>query len=289
MEALQLTGLDPAALPVLQALLRRVRSGASLPDLASELTDEARGGGRQAVVASRLGEPVGCAGWVTFGIEDDGRLYGSPVVAAESDVAQRLVEALVLEGRRLQATHLRISAWEGEAVKAAVLAARGFVHLFDWVTVARRIDAPVAPDFAAEGLACVRHDDIDWPRLADLYAAVFRGVPNAPALDAETLATQWSDTDWDASALLADAAGRYVAFVIVHGEGEVVAVGVDASRRGTGLADRLYRHAGHRLSLKGVAALEALVSSANPASLRFHEKLGFAESAPRGAVWELAL
>lgn len=284
---MQLGAYDPTALPALQALYRRIRAGRSLP--ATDLTDEARAQGRQVVIAWRGGEPVGCAGWVVVGIADDGRLYGSPVIAAETPVAVRLIDRLVTEGRALCATHLRISAWDGEGAKAVALAAAGFVRLFDWVTFAREIKMQAVPPFATDGLISISQAELDWPRLAELYATTFRGVPNAPPIDAATLAAEWIEADWDASCVLADAAGRYFAFVVAHGDGSIDVIGVDASLRGTGLAERLYCHAGNRLAANGVRQLTALVSSANVASLRFHQKLGFAESEPRGTVWELEL
>jgi len=287
----RISPLDPAAIPALQALSDELSGGRSAMDLRAALTDGARGGGSQAAVAWQGDRPVGCVGWVALGIEEDGRLYGSPLVAQDAGVARRLIDLLDGVGRELRATHLRVSKWEGEAGKAKALADAGFVRLFEWVTFSREPGAQDAPPaaFPPHGLHAVPPDRIDWERAAQLYADCFREVPNAPCVGTDILAAEWRGADWVSSRLLQDAQGRYVAFLIVQAEGQVEAIGVDAAWRGRGLADALYRHALSSLALQHVPRMTALVASSNAASMRLHQRLGFGESQPRGAVWEREL
>jgi ribosomal protein S18 acetylase RimI-like enzyme len=139
------------------------------------------------------------------------------------------------------------------------------------------------------GLAPVAFDRIDWPRAAALSADCFRDVPNSPAVSAEMLAADWAEADWSASRLLQDASGAYQAYLIVTPDAAVDAVGLAPGWRGQGLADALYAEAAAALHRRGVSRMHALVASSNRASMRLHQRLGFTEPQPRGAVWELAL
>lgn len=286
--ALRLGPLEHAALPALQALYAAQHAPAPVPDLAGELGDAARGHGRQAVLAWRGRQPVGCAGWVGFSIARDGLCFGAPVLAADREVAEALLAHLQAQARHLGARRLRISAWTGEHAKRAALAAAGFVHQFEWMQFALATAGTSPVDFAARGWRRVPLADVDWPQLAALYATTFREVPNAPLPDLASLQAEWQEADWDAGCVLADTSGRYRAFCLIDA-GAVEAVGVDPALRGQGIAALLYQHAGHSLARRGSAELSALVASSNSASLRLHQKLGFHEAQPRGAVYELTL
>lgn len=289
----RISPLDPAAIPALQALSDELSGGRSAMDLRAVLTDSARGGGTQAAFAWHGERPVGCVGWVALGIEEDGRLYGSPLVALDAEVARSLIDLLDGVGRSLGATHLRISKWEGEAGKAKALADAGFERLFEWVTFSRETGGQDAAQVSLppppHALQAVPPDHIDWARAARLYAECFRDVPNAPRVGSDVLAAEWRGADWVSSRLLQDAEGCYVAFLIVQAEGQVDVAGVDAAWRGRGLADWLYTHALAHLALQHVPRMTALVASSNAASMRLHQRLGFTESQPRGAVWERPL
>lgn len=289
LQALADAGLPPE-LPALQALYDH--PGRPALDLAATLTDAARGGGRQVRVAWRGHRPVGCLGWVSLGLLEDGRLYGAPVLAADAEVAALLLAELQRQGRSLGASHLRVSTWAGDEAKAQALGMAGYRRLFEWVNFVRALAAD-GPGVAArplpQGLARVAFDRIDWPRAAALNAECFRDVPNSPAVSAGLLAEEWAEADWSASRLLQDGSGRYQAFVIVSQTAAVEAVGVAAAWRGRGLADALYAEAAAAVRRRGGLHLHALVASSNLASMRLHQRLGFTEPQPRGAVWELAL
>lgn len=286
-----LTPLDLATIPALQALSDADGDGRPAMNLQALLTDAARGEGRQVAVAWRNGVPAGCLAWVSLGITQDGRLYGSPLIARDAAVARALIERLVQQGLAGGASHLRVSTWAGESAKAQALATSGFERLFEWVNFARPLQPRLADAAgAALGmLSAVPFDRIDWNRAARLSADCFRDVPNSPAVTPEILAADWAEADWDVSGLLQDDAGRYVAYAIVHTDGAVNAVGVDADWRGRGLTDVLYARAMVALAAKGCVQMSALVASSNQRSMRLHQRLGFTEPVPRGAVWERAL
>ncbi|WP_269530946.1 GNAT family N-acetyltransferase [Chitinimonas sp. BJYL2] len=286
--SLQLDALQHSDLPALQALVTQALAPAEPPDLASDLYSGPRGAGRQVVVARSGGQILGCAAWVTFGIAEDGRLYGSPVVATDRHTAHALLAYLLDTASTLGASHLRVSTWAGESAKVAALQAAGFTQLFEWVNFARDTGDWVAPDWSDTGLHRLDLAQADWAQLTALHNAAFSGVPNAPPLDEATVQDDWQSADQQASAVLVDGAGHYVAYVLVTEEGDVDGVGVDASLRGRGLARRLYAHAAQALRARGLHQLTALVSSANAESMALHQRLGFHESTPRGAVYERA-
>ncbi|HSW06405.1 GNAT family N-acetyltransferase [Aquabacterium sp.] len=288
---LSLAPLDLDSLPALQAISDATAASRPPMALRTLLTDAARGGGRQVVVAWQESRPVGCLAWVSLGIAEDGRLYGSPLIAPDAEVAAALIERLVIEGHTLGASHLRVSTWAGDEGKAQALAALGFECLFEWVNFGRPLPLPVAPPQASAISRCstVDFERIDWAQAARLSAECFRDVPNSPAVTAEILAADWAEADRDASCLLQDDAGAYAAYIVVQHDGTVDAVGVQAAWRGQGLTDTLYARAAAALVAKGVMQMSALVASTNTASMRLHQRLGFTETVPRGAVWERAL
>lgn len=280
-----------AGLAALQTLSDAQGSGRPRLDLQSVLTDGARGQGRQVVVAWQNGQPVGCLGWVSLGLAEDGRLYGAPLIAQHEAAAEALLASLAHTGQALGASHLRVSSWSGEAAKRQALLQRGYQPLFEWVNFARptHTPLPLGGQDVLRALTPVDWPAIDWPRAAQLSADCFRDVPNSPAVGPEVLAEDWAEADWDCSALLQDSQGRYAAYVIVSPEGAVDAVGVAPPWRGRGVADALYARACAALAAKGRGQATALVASSNTASMRLHQRLGFTEWQVRGTVWECAL
>lgn len=288
LHAIRLGPFDPAALPVLQRLCESLV--ATAPDLHAELTSAARGQGAQVAIAWRGAQPVGCAGWVTFGIAHNGQCFGSPVVVADAQAADTLICHLIEQARSLGARSLRISAWAGEDIKRAALLRAGFTCYLQWVHFALPVHAIAqAGPPLVDGLRQVDWPAIDWPAALALYADTFRHVPNAPEPDLDDFMAEWADTDRAASAIFADETGRYRAFIQVSQAGKVDSVGVDDSLRGRGVAGALYSHAARHLAVRGVTVLRALVASTNAQSMALHGKLGFAEEKPRGEAYELML
>lgn len=285
--ALHLSSVHPDVLPELQALWQRQMAPLPVDDLAHGLLDAAREHGRHALMAWRDGHVVGAAGWVTFGIAVDGCGYGSPLVAADGETARVLIDAVLAALAAAGAARARIAACAGEVAKHEALRAGGFGALFEFVHFV--LPLPMAAGVALPpALHCVPAGHIDWSRLRACYAETFAGVANSPVPDAAVLREEWSVADWQASRVLADAAGEYQAFVVVCGDG-VDAVGVRSGWRGHHVAQGLYAQAAAVLACRGVAEMAALVASDNAPSLRFHHALGCHEAAPRRTVYEIAL
>ncbi|QDQ26576.1 GNAT family N-acetyltransferase [Chitinimonas arctica] len=278
--------IDMPALAVLQPHYQTVRPG--VPPLSQELTDFARGHGQHVMVAWRADVPVACLGWVSEEVAHSGRLYGAPLLATDGEAAAGLIVQLRQIAQHLNARQIRISAWAGERDKAVALVAAGFEPLFEWVNFAIDTAGAQSPDLRANRWQLVAQDQLDWTQLAALYNATFRHVPNSPPRDALNIADDWARADGLASCVFADADGHYRGFALIE-EGHVNAVGVDDALRGSGLAELIYQYARANLAQRGMDRLKALVSSANPASMRFHQKLGFIEDLPRGTVYELTL
>lgn len=274
---LMLAPFEEKSLPAL-ALLQP--EGAAPGSLCRELTDVARGGGRQVVVAVEDGRACGVAGWVCFGLEAEGILYGVPVLAGSPEAAGLLLGHLVERARTLGARQLRVSRCVGEDAKAAALAGLGFLPLLDMISMERPSgglpEVPMPPS-----LSRVPFGAIDWPRFAAAFNTAFAEVPNSPPLSAALKRLEWEELDPEASQLWQDATGRYVAWIGVDPAGYVGEVGVDESLRGRGIALALYRIAGEVLVARGVSRLTTLLASTNTATLRLHEKLGFTESTRR--------
>jgi ribosomal protein S18 acetylase RimI-like enzyme len=274
----------------LSALARLRGELQGLPDgtaLQTDLSDHARGFGRQTVVALQGGQPVGCAGWVTLGVPHDGCAYGIPLFAAEGDVAQSLVARVIREVAAAGAKRLRIGCFAAEQGKRRALADAGFRHLFSFVRLEKSLPfagKAVVPDW----LTTVLPARIDWDALAELYCETFREVPNAPPETAEQMRGEWHDGDWLAGRVLADRSGIYQAFSLVRGC-EMAAIGVRAALRGKGLADALYHIAGTSLVDRGHRTVTALVADCNQPSMALHLRLGFRESRPRSDVFEKTL
>lgn len=272
--------ITPFEVGPLRALEDLVPEGQALTTLARDLRDGARGGGRQAVIALEGGTPAGVAGWVALGVETEGIVYGSPVLARTEPSATALLDHLAMEARALGARQLRVSLLEREEPKATALARSGFRPLLDMISVERPSDGlPVAP--LPPELRFVPVERMDWDRFAEVYNRVFAEVPNAPPVDGAAKREEWEHADREASGLWEDAWGHYVAWIAVHPDGDVDEVGVDASFRGRGVAPALYRRAGEAMARAGVPRLRALLASTNTATLRLHAKLGFQEYARR--------
>jgi GNAT superfamily N-acetyltransferase len=287
-KAITLAPFSAAALPALQALHAQQRAPCAAANLANELTDAAREHGKQAVIAWRGDYPVGCAGWVSFGIPDNGQCFAAPVVAADGVVADALIAHLVDQARRLGASELRVSEWAGEDAKGEALKRAGFTALFEWVMFTRPAVAGTPVDFATAGLKRLDFAQVDWHRFAALYNEIYRDVPNAPAVSARQLQASWPDLITAGSSMLVDAQGHYVAALELEHDGSV-SLGIAESWRGRGIADLLYAQAANALAAIGIDKLKARVASTNTASMRYHTKAGFVETQPRGRVYSLNL
>ena len=283
---LHISPLIPEALPALQLLRSAQLAPHPCMPLAQELQDAARGHGKNAALAWRGEQPVGCAGWVTLGIAEDGCAYGSPVFAADLEVAAVLIAFVRKKAMAAGARRLRISTRVGESAKLAGLRQAGFIPLFEFVNFARML--PFTGTMALPvGLHRVGAGAIDWGKLHQCHADTFSGVPNSPIPDEATLREQWEAADMRASPIVVDDAGEYQAFALVT-DSAVDAVGVLKKRRVKGLAATLYHLAAIELAAQGKTEMSALVAATNAASMRLHQKLGFTEAAPRWMVHELS-
>jgi len=268
------------------ALARLPRGEGNPASLRRDLTDSARHGGAQVVVAMD-DEPRGVAGWVSFGVETAGIVYGAPVLAGSEEAARLLLEHLVERARSLGARQLRVSRFPGEVAKEAALQDLGFVPLLDMISVER--DSQGLPEVSMpESLSRVSFEDIDWERFAQAFNAGFAEVPNAPPVQAAVKREDWEELDREASQVWQDPSGRYVAWIGVRPDGHVDEVGIDEALRGRRIAVALYRLAGEVMAARGVTRLSALLASTNAATLRLHERLGFREAARR-TVFALAI
>lgn len=283
--SLHITPLLPAALPMLQDLWNRQLAPHLVHTLAHDLQSPARAHGQNVVMIWRAEQVAGCAAWVTLGIAADGCAYGSPLIAADVEVATALIDILSEEVRAAGAQRLRISVRAGESAKREGLQRAGFSALFEFVNFSRALPLAVAADLPA-GLQAVSRDAIDWGKLHACYAETFAGVPNSPIPEQAALREEWLAANPQASLILADADGQYQAFVMVDGC-SVEGVGVRHAWRGRGLAEQLYRLAAAQLQSQNETEIRALVAAGNAASMRLHQKLGFSEYEPRWTVYEL--
>ncbi|MEO6918098.1 MAG: GNAT family N-acetyltransferase [Collimonas sp.] len=284
---LRISPLLQDALPELQDLWDFQSRPYSGSPLSHDLVALARAHGQNVAIAWRGERPVGCVGWVTLGIAEDGCGYGSPLVAADLEAASALIDIVSERVRAAGAQRLRISLRAGETAKRDGLRQAGFQPLFEFVNFSRGLPFSAAPALP-DGLRRIRLDDIDWGELHRCFAESFSGVPNSPIPDMENMREEWVAADQDASVVLADDSGRYQAFILIDGR-TVEAVGVRDQWRSKGLAETLYQLAAHALASKQVIEMRALVAATNAASMRLHLKLGFTEYAPRWIVHELRL
>ncbi|WP_211455119.1 GNAT family N-acetyltransferase [Collimonas antrihumi] len=283
----KITSLQPEAIPALQFLQDQQLPPQVRARLDHDLQDSARGHGRQAILAWRGDVVAGCAGWVTLGIAADGCAYGSPVVAADVEVAESLIMAVSEKVRSSGARRLRISAHASEFAKHEALKAAGFTPLFEFASFALRL--PLAnPSELPAGLHAVHFDQIDWSQMRACYAETFADVPNSPVPEINVIREEWSEGDRQAGRILADETGEYQAFSLICGN-SVEAVGVRSGWRGRNLAATLYHIAAAALTARGCSEMRALVASTNMASMRLHQKLGFSEIATRRTVYEIGL
>jgi ribosomal protein S18 acetylase RimI-like enzyme len=251
-------------------------SGSDLESLRRDLNDSARGHGTQVVVAVEAGLPCGAAGWVSYGIETQGILYGAPVLAGTEEVACALLGHLVERARALGAHQLRVGHFPGEDAKARALEKSGFLPLLDLIGMERSSNAMPEARMPAH-LRRVPLAEVDWDLFASIFNKVFADVPNAPPADGSIKREEWQEMDREASHLWADDSSRYVAWIGVDPNGYVEEIGVEDSLRGQGLAGALYRITGQTLAARGVLRLHTLLASTNAATLKLHEKLGFKE------------
>ncbi len=280
--------LAQADLPAIHAL-HLATVGAHPPmsrdELASQLWDVARARGRQVVVAVDRDAVVGCAGWV----EAPPWCYGAPVFAATPAAARFLAETLVSRARACGASRARVSVFPGEDVKRAALAAAGFAPAFDFVTVARR-RAPGDGARWAGPWRRVPYARLEAAALRDVHDDSFAGVANSAPLELDAVREllDGPGLDRDATCALADADGRYAAFVVVLRDADadgpfavIDMIGVRAGARRRGLAAALLDDA---LARVDAPAVRALIASTNAASLALHASRGFTEVARRTVV-----
>jgi ribosomal protein S18 acetylase RimI-like enzyme len=285
--SLHITPLLPAALPLLQDLWNRQLAPHMVHTLAHDLQSPGRAHGQNVAMIWRAEQVAGCVAWVTLGIAEDGCAYGSPLIAADVEVATALIGIVSEEVRAAGAQRLRISVRAGENAKREGLQRAGFGALFEFVNFSHALPLAAAPGLPA-GLHAVASDAIDWDKLHACYAETFAGVPNSPIPAVAALREEWLAANPQASLVLADASGEYQAFALVDGC-SVEGVGVRHGWRGRGLAEQLYQLAAAQLAAQGKTEIQALVAAGNAASMRLHQKLGFSEYAPRWTVYELRL
>jgi GNAT superfamily N-acetyltransferase len=286
-----LRSLDARDIDALVAV-QRATAGTAAPatreQLAEQLTDPARGNGRNVVVADRGGAAVGVAGWVEAG----DRMFGAPVLAAEPAVADRLVGHLIERGRTIGAVTLRIGAGDGEPAKLDALRRHGFAPVLDFVLVARSTAPLAAPALSLERrpLAAVA-----VAALRALENETFAGVDNAPPMsDAEV--AHLVDRSWpEASGAWIAADGALAGFAVAlrSSDGarayvENDSIGVRAPWRRRGLSTAMLAHMLDVARSAGVAEARALIASTNQASLALHARAGFAERSRR-SMWERVL
>ncbi|MGQ5525661.1 GNAT family N-acetyltransferase [Chitinimonas sp. PSY-7] len=252
------------------------------------MCDFARGNGRQVRMAWRGEQVVGGVGWVLMDVVSNGCAYGAPLIAADEAVAESLVESLCTEVQAAGATRVRVTARALERAKHAVLKAKGFVPVFEFVNFVRPLRSKSSTSTLPQGLYLVPLDQVNWSRLQACYADCFADVPNAPAPTVEAMQAEWSAGNWQAGCVLADETGEYQAFCLVVSN-HMEAVGIREVWRGKALAPAMYARADAALLGQGYQELKALVASSNPASMRLHQKLGFTEGAPRWTTYELVL
>jgi GNAT superfamily N-acetyltransferase len=251
-------------------------SGSGPETLRRDLSDSARGHGKQVVVAVEAGQPCGAAGWVSFGVATQGILYGSPVLAGTEEVARVLLGHLIERACALGAHQLRVSRYPGEDAKARALEQAGFLPLLDLISMERSSRGLPEARMPAH-LRRVSLAEVDWDLFASTFNQVFTDVPNAPPADGSIKREEWQELDCEASHLWADDSSRYVAWLGVDPNGYVEEIGVEDSLKGQGIAGALYRITGQTLAARGVMRLHTLLASTNAATLKLHQKLGFKE------------
>jgi GNAT superfamily N-acetyltransferase len=284
----RITPFSTSALAALQSLWDRQLAPHAAPDLTHDLQDAAHGHGAQVAVAWHGDAPAGCVGWVTLGIPENGCAYAAPLVAADIDVALRLVDLAIERTRTAGAQRLRVSTRAGEDAKLAALRERLFQPQFEFASFAHSLPLPDAGPWP-EGLHPVQVRDIDWSSLHRCTAEAMAGVPNTVAGDANTVREDWQRADPESSLVLADTENEYQAFLLMV-DNKIDTVGVRQAWRGRNLPAKLYRHASELLRLRGHTDIRVpLVASINAASMRLHQKLGFTECMPRMTVHELTL
>ncbi len=118
------------------------------------------------------GVPVGYAGWDTLGIVDDGCAYGSPFVAADTEVAAGLIKAIGESVRAVGARHLKITCRAGESAKLAALLQTGFVIQFEFVHFSHSV--PLEGSMALPAaLHMTALSELDWTRMHCCFAVDF--------------------------------------------------------------------------------------------------------------------
>ncbi len=259
--------------------------------LAEQLTDVARDGGRNVVVAERAGRVAGCAGWVPAGE----MFFGAPVLAPEDEVAQVLLDAVIARAHAAGARHLRIGAAPSEPAKVAALRAHGFAIALTFPTLAiatgrRGFRIP-------DDLRQVEPPAADPDAVVALHNEAFARVDNSRPVDRAEAVAMVAHGWAEASGVWLDAQGRAAAMMIAvrdrdHGADrdhliiDMIAVAGFAQRRG--LARAIVDRAVDRAAAHGIPEVRALIASTNLASLALHEAAGFTARWRRD-MWQRAL
>lgn len=276
--AFSMTDLEP----LLQ--LQHASAGAaprwSVEQLAGQLTDPGRDGGRRVIIVADGPAVRAAAGYVPAGRE----FFVAPSFAADGQAADLLFAEL--ERRATGADFVRASATPAEDDKRLALERRGYRATFAFVTMVRALSGADAAEDAPTlaGLHRVPVADLPLEVMRDAHNAAFRGVPNAPEQDLDEVGHTVAALDRDASGAWLDLAGAMAGYVWILREsdsrgphGLVDAVGVAAAHRQKGLGKRMLDHALGRLAASGVPEVRALIASTNVSSLALHRALGFTE------------
>lgn len=279
----ELRPLAIADLPALLAIQHTTGTQAwSTAQLESQLFDPARGGGQNVLVAVREGTVVGVAGWV----DAEGVQFGAPVLAADREVADALVDRLVAHARGRDAAWLRIGCTTREQGKREALEAMGFRRVLDFVTLA--IATERRP--TAIALARVAIDEVDPAVMRRLHDETFAGVDNAPPISLDEARDAQQRAWREGSGVWLDGE-EPAAFVVALRDGdavEIAEIGVRAGWRRRGLARALVDRTIDAAAEAGVREVTALIASTNVASLALHEAAGLRER-ERRAMYQLDL
>lgn len=222
-------------------------------------------------------------------------LHVFPLVAADEGAAAALLDAALVHAAGPGIERIRIGVRAGEGAKRAAVAARGFARSIDMIDTVRAVAIPrrAAAPLTAE-LRRVAAAELDRDALRALHDLTFAEVPNSgPITDAELAGLLDGPDAWPAAtAAWADAAGRYLGFVIgvraADGRGRfgrVEAIGVDAAVRGHGLARRMLDDLLAQAEADGLDEVRAMIASTNAASLGLHRRAGFVEL-DRREMWD---
>jgi ribosomal protein S18 acetylase RimI-like enzyme len=255
----------------------------TMTELEGQLLDPGRAHGANVVVAVRGDAIAGVAGWV----DADGVQFGAPVIAADREAADVLVDHLVRRAQDRRAAWLRIGCAAREQAKRDALAARGFRVQLEFLTLACTA-APRA--HAAIDLAWAALDEVDPAVVQLLHDETFADVDNAPAISLDE-ARHMQRSGWRDASGVWFAGETPAAYVVALRDGDAVEIseiGVRAGWRRRGLARALVDRTIDIAAARDAREVTALIASTNPASLALHVAAGLSER-HRRAMYQLDL